>query len=83
MSGFQIGTRAVNAALSPLRALFWGWEQVRAFVVGGVTERFAGKEDRLITPNPVVAVPALEAIRITASEPTLREMYLNRTCPVN
>lgn len=69
--------KAVNAAFSPLRGMLWAWEQVRDFVVSGITERFAGKEDQLITPSPVVAIPALEAIRITGSEPTLRDMYLN------
>lgn len=70
-------TQAVNRALDPLRGLIWCWDNVRDYAVEQVRERFKDKPERLVTPNPVVAVPALQAMQYTASEPKLRDMYMN------
>jgi hypothetical protein len=42
-----------------------------------VLPRFKDKPERLVEPNPVVAGPAIEALRYAASEPALRDMYMN------
>lgn len=70
--------RAVNAALAPLEALVWGVEQIREFV----RERVATKLENvppedIQQPKPHIAVPVIEALRYTGTEPELSELYAN------
>jgi Abortive infection alpha len=74
--GKALGTvgRTVNVALSPLRGLVWGWEQIEQFVKAKVEAKLNERKvptDRIVTPDPDVAVPALEAMRYSK----LRENY--------
>jgi len=70
--------RSVHAALAPLRGLVWGIEQIEEFVYAAVSRRLKDTPpDRLKTPEPSVAGPALEALRFAGKEPTLRELYAN------
>jgi hypothetical protein len=69
--------RTVGLALSPLRAVVWGFEKFQEVVVPELARRFEAKLHQLVTPKPYVAVPALEALRYTGEEPALREMYVN------
>ena len=69
--------KVANRALTPLKALIWCWDKIETFVVEQVEKRFKDKPDNLITPNPVVAVPALQALQYTGTSPTLRDMYMN------
>jgi hypothetical protein len=75
-SGKALGTlsRTVNIALAPLRGLVWDEieEWLSATIERKLEERGVPKE-RITTPNPDVAVPAIEALRYT----TLREQYAN------
>jgi Abortive infection alpha len=77
----EIGTvmgRAVHAALMPLRGVVWCFEQIEDFVTAAVTERLADvPPERVQTPAPTVAGPALEALRFAGSDETLRELYAN------
>jgi hypothetical protein len=69
--------RAVNAAFMPLRGLVWGLEQIEALVFTAVTERLKNvPPERITTPPPIVAGPALEALRFAGPEPSLRDLYV-------
>lgn len=70
--------KAVNAALSPLKVLIWGYDRIEDFVINRVAEKLRSVPPGDIrTPEPHVACPALEALRFTGHEETLREMYAN------
>lgn len=67
-TGKTLGTfgRAVNVALSPLRGVVWSFEQIEEFVSNKVTAKLEQKgvsEDKITTPDPDIAVPAVEALR--------------------
>jgi len=74
----EVVGRAVNVALSPITGLVWGGEQIQEFL----TAKLAGRlkdiplED-IVTPKPNVAGPAIEALRFTGHEESLRDMYAN------
>jgi len=70
--------RTVKALLAPLRGMLWGWEQIEKTIEEGVQKRLEKiPESNRKTPEPEIAVPAIEALRYTAQNETLREMYLN------
>ena len=80
----QVGTsletagRLVNAALSPIRGLVWGWEQIESYISEAVGKRLKDvPEERIVTPSALVAGPALEALRFTGEAQELREFYAN------
>ncbi|MCG8333899.1 MAG: DUF4393 domain-containing protein, partial [Proteobacteria bacterium] len=67
-TGKALGTlgKTINTALSPLRGLVWSWEQIEGFVSKTVEEKLQNRKvpkERITTPDPDVAVPALEALR--------------------
>ncbi|SHF67894.1 protein of unknown function [Salegentibacter echinorum] len=70
--------RTVKALLAPLRGMLWGWEQIEKIIEEGVKKRIENiPENKRKTPDPEIAVPAIESLRYTAQNETLREMYLN------
>jgi hypothetical protein len=70
--------RAVNAALAPLSALVWGYDKIREFLETRIAEKLEKvPEDRIQTPPLNVAGPAVEALRFTGSNDTLRELFAN------
>ena len=70
--------QAVNAALAPIRGLVWGIEKIEEFVNTIVTEKLSKiPEEKIQTPDPSIAVPALESLRYTGHNETLRELYAN------
>lgn len=70
--------KVIQVALAPLRALVWGFEQISSYLESRVSERLQSIPlDRIQTPPPRIAGPAIEALRFTAQEPDLREMYAN------
>src|SRR5439155_26421315 len=70
--------KAINAALAPIAALVWGYDQIREFVQTRVAEKLKDiPEERIKTPRPNVVGPALEALKYTGHEDTLKEMYAN------
>jgi len=67
-TGKALGTlgKTVNVALSPLKAVVWGYDQIEAFIHKSVSEKLNSKgvtEDQIVTPDPDIAVPAVEALR--------------------
>lgn len=77
----EIGTataRTVRAALMPLKAVVWSFEQVGEWISDAVSKRLKDvPKERIVTPPLTVAGPAAEALRFAAGEPDLREMYAN------
>ncbi|ANF09060.1 DUF4393 domain-containing protein [Klebsiella pneumoniae] len=76
--GKALGTVAklVNVALAPVSALVWGYDQIREFTATKVAEKLKDvPPEKIITPSPNVAGPAIEALRYTGHEESLSEMY--------
>lgn len=72
------GARTVEVALFPFSALVWGYDQIKERVIPGVTKKLANvPEDRIGPPDPMIAGPALEALRFAGHKDELREMFEN------
>lgn len=71
-------TKTINIALAPISALVWGYEKISEFVQQKVSEKLKNvPEENIVTPEPSVVGPALEALRFTGSNETLSELYAN------
>jgi len=78
--GKALGTLAktIHVALAPVSALVWGYDQAKEFISTRVAEKLKNvPAEQICTPNPMVAGPALEALKYTGHESTLSEMYAN------
>jgi hypothetical protein len=74
----QTVARAVNVALMPLKGIVWSFEKIEALFIPKVEERLKDvPPEDIITPKPNVAGPAIEALRYTAHEESLSDMYAN------
>jgi hypothetical protein len=73
-----IMSETVHHALKPLEHMVWNFDQVMTYLEVELAERLKHTpSDRITTPNPTVAVPTLQALRLTEKEPDLRAMYAN------
>lgn len=77
-TGKALGTlgKTVNVALAPLRGLVWSWEKIEEYLGEAVERKLAQRKvpaDRITTPDPDIAVPALQALTYSK----LRENYAN------
>lgn len=55
-----------------------GWHYVRDFIMEDLPRRLKHvPKERIVAPRPIVAVPAIEAIRLVGGEPELRAMFAN------
>lgn len=76
--GLQTVAKTIHIALAPVAALVWGYEAVKEFVETRVAEKLRHvPPERIKTPEPHVVVPALQALRYTGHQETLRELYAN------
>ena len=76
--GLETIAKAVNVALVPIAALVWGYEKIKGFVDGRLSEKLKDvPPERIQTPPANVAGPALEALKYTGHLEDLREMYAN------
>ena len=74
--GLQTVAKTVHIVLAPIAALVWGYDQIKDFVSTKVAEKLKNVPvDRIRTPEPNVVGPALEALRYTGHQETLRELY--------
>ena len=74
----QTVAKAIHVALAPVSTLVWGYDQIKEFVHSRVAEKLKSTPPEDIQPpKPNIAGPALEALRYTGHEPTLRELYAN------
>tara|TARA_B100000795_G_C22765386_1_gene425480 strand:- start:738 stop:1571 length:834 start_codon:yes stop_codon:yes gene_type:complete len=70
--------RTVNAALMPVRGLVWGIEKIEEFVNSKVSKKLENTPlDKICSPDPAVAGPALESLRYTGHKEKLSELYAN------
>jgi hypothetical protein len=79
-TGKALGTigKAVNVALSPLSLVIWGYDQVSDFLETIVAQKLEKiPENRIIPPPPNVAGPAIESLKFSGHDETLREMFAN------
>jgi hypothetical protein len=77
-TGLQTIARTIHIALAPISALVWGYDQIKEFVCARVAEKLKDvPPERIRTPAPNVVGPALEALRYTGHQESLRELYAN------
>jgi hypothetical protein len=75
-TALQTVAKTVHIALAPISGLVWGYDQVKEFVATSVAKRLdKTPKEKIITPMPQIAGPALEALRYAGHEESLREMY--------
>lgn len=68
--------QAVNAALLPIQGMIWGADKIKDWLNKSIAEKLENvASDKIIPPNPHIAGPAVEALRFTAQETELREMF--------
>lgn len=69
-----------KVALAPISALVWGYDKIADYLNVAIPEYFVKKKiekEKIISPDPAVAVPLIEAMRYTSHKPGLREMFTN------
>ena len=69
-----------RVALAPVTALVWGYDKISGYLDVAIPEYFAKRKvekEKIVTPDPSIAVPLIEAMRYTAHKPELREMFTN------
>lgn len=71
-------TKTIHIALAPISALVWGYDQIKDFVSTKVAEKLKDvPPEKIRTPDPTVAGPALESLKYTGHKEDLRELYAN------
>lgn len=74
----EVVAKTVNIALTPLKALVWGYEKIEEFINARVTQKLKSIPDEEIQTPPInIAGPAIEALRYSSEDVNLREMYAN------
>jgi len=77
-TALQTVAKTLHILLAPVSALVWGYDKIRDHVSEAVSKKLEGvPEDRLRSPEPSVAGPALEALRYTGYQESLRDLYTN------
>ncbi|WP_061309917.1 DUF4393 domain-containing protein [Clostridium botulinum] len=76
--GLQTIAKTIHIALAPISALIWGYDKIKDYVSSSLEKRLKNvPEERIITPNPIIAGPSLEALRFVGHNEELRELYAN------
>jgi len=78
--GTALGTvaKTINIALAPVSLLVWGYDKIKDYTLSALEARLSKiHSDQIITPDPAVAGPLLEALRYTGHKEELRELYAN------
>ncbi|MGI8465582.1 DUF4393 domain-containing protein [Pectobacterium punjabense] len=74
--GLAVIAQSVNAALLPLRLMVWKIEDIEKRFIPKVAEKLKNtKPEDIITPKPNIAVPAIEALRYTADDESLSDLF--------
>jgi hypothetical protein len=74
----QTVAKTIHIALAPVSVLVWGFDHIKDFISTKVAEKLRNvPPENIVTPKPNVAGPALESLKYTGHEETLREMYAN------
>ncbi|WP_317178663.1 DUF4393 domain-containing protein [Pectobacterium sp. HCp5_1] len=74
--GLAVIAKSVNVALAPLSVMVWGYEKIQEQFIPKVAEKLKDtKPEDIITPKPNVAVPTIEALRYTANDESLSNLF--------
>ncbi|WP_439865657.1 DUF4393 domain-containing protein [Pseudomonas syringae] len=74
----EIVGKAVNAALMPIQGLVWGAETIQAFLKDTLSQKLKDvPPEDIVPPRPNIAGPAIESLRYTGHEDSLKDMYAN------
>ncbi|MDT7540178.1 MAG: hypothetical protein QOE33_82 [Acidobacteriota bacterium] len=77
-TALQTVAKTIHIALAPLSMLVWSYEQIKSHLESELLEKFKNTpSERIVTPSPSIAGPAIESLRFNANEPSLRELYIN------
>lgn len=77
-TALQTVAKTLHILLAPVSALVWGYDKIKDHVATKVSSRLEGvPTERLKAPEPNVAGPALEALRYTGYQESLRDLYTN------
>lgn len=71
---------ATRVALAPISAMIWGYDKIAGYLDVAIPEYFEKRKiekDKIVSPDPAVAVPLVEAMRYTSHKPELKEMFTN------
>ena len=71
---------ATKLALTPISALVWGYDKIADYLDVAIPEYFEKKKiekEKIISPDPTIAVPIVEAMKYTSHKEELREMFTN------
>src|SRR5207249_1506293 len=70
--------RAINKTLLPIRVYVWGIEALEKLLLTELPKKLKHVPDeRIVSPPPMITGPTLDALKFAATEPSLRELYLN------
>ncbi len=68
--------QAVNTVLLPVQGMIWGADKIKDWLNVTIAKKLENVDPECITPpNPHIAGPAIEALKFTAQEEELREMF--------
>ncbi|PLY04215.1 MAG: hypothetical protein C0622_03135 [Desulfuromonas sp.] len=76
--GFETVAKTINVALSPLKVAIWGYDRIEEYLQNKLSKKLENiPQDKIQTPEAHIAVPTIEALRYTGSNPELSELFLN------
>ncbi|MDH5729827.1 MAG: DUF4393 domain-containing protein [Gammaproteobacteria bacterium] len=76
--GLEITAKAITLALAPIQGMVWGADQIKNYLTVSITKRLRNlPTEQIITPNPSVAGPTIEALKFNGHNPHLRELFAN------
>lgn len=77
-TALQTVAKTLHILLAPVSGLVWGYDKIRDLVGEKVAQKLSEvPAEELRSPEPHVAGPALEALRYTGYQESLRDMYAN------
>ena len=81
LSTVGLGLQGVTKlALAPISALVWGYDKIADYLNVAIPEYFEKRKiekEKIISPDPAIAVQVVEAMRYTSHKEELRQMFTN------
>lgn len=69
-----------RVALAPITGMVWSYDKISEYLDYAIPKYFEDrkiKKSKIISPEPSIAVPTIEAMRYTANSQELRQMFTN------
>ncbi len=69
----------VRVCLAPISAMVWSYDKIAAYLDEAIPRYFEERKilkDKIVSPDPAIAVPAIEALRY-ANKDIIKEMFVN------